>query len=1749
MASGKVGDAWVDLSVKGDKISANSRRIMKQMESVMDAQAEKIGRSVGDAIANAMQRELIPEIKRMSKSLDYLARDRGMNINADADTTAADAELAKATRDRKVQIEAETAPLLKGLGRLDEAVRRTSSLSRALDIEGVVGKIPFLGSALKAQSEEMAANMEATLKGRLPKAASEASEQMNAAMERVTLAAQKRREGIVDAHTARLAQLEVDGAAEAGKAVAAENERWDRLLAAAKEKNADKSAAQISAIEQRYARQRGAAIQKINDKADADFRAATLAADNDLKAKLAASDKKERESRVVVRMAVDRSSTKALQEEVKRTTAGVRREFDKTLKAHLEQKLDIDLNQKGVMAKAKAVAAGVKTAIKGKYPIEVDLKQKGVLAKAKALSKGVKAALGPKAHKISLSLGGGTVLSQAKVLMGRLTATFAKGIKARIEARADTKAAKAEMAAAARPRTATIHVFAKMVKGSFAKIAGYAKALSGFTMLQSLRKAFSSFLTSLPQTAMAFTKVSLAIGAIAPWAMQAIAALGPLSGGLVAIAKGAIVAIPLLVATGAAAGILVSAFKDLKKSTGEAQRFYKNLQIMKANLGGLQKSIQKAFFASGEFNNAMYGINEMLNPAGPLTKGLKANSAAMATFLAGGLKGLREGFTDKNLKTFFGNMKDGLANATPGLQNMTKAFGIIATKGSAVFGGMGDKFSEWGESLIAWAEKADIEGMISNAAKQFGLLWDSMKAFGGIFKAVWGAMSAGTGSTGFASLLDTLNAVKAVVEGEGFQTAMTALFTGAAAGADALRNALGPIGKNLEVILPVLGTALSIAGGAAAAALTGISQVLANKAVGDGLIAALTAVSDLVAKMPWDIFGESLGVILQMIGQILPVITQLFALAAPDLLAAINGLIAPLGQIVMAFLPVINTLLAAITPVVAALAPIIQGLADAFSALFSGDASGFTSALTGAFEGIGPLIDTMVQSFADLLPQVISVLTALVPGIIQALTAALPTIVPAVMDALVSLADAFAQLVPILVQSLISLVPMLTEVFTSLIPSLVATIGTMIPVLVGAVLEMIPALINGIAAALPALLQAITTMLPQVIQSLLQIVPLVLQMLATVLPVIINSIVAMLPVLLQALIGMLPGIVNTIVGMLPSIIEAALALFMGLIDGLITALPLLIQSLLDALPQILSALIEMLPALIEGAVQLFLGLVSGLAAAIPRLLALVITLIPSIVSSLISMAIQLVEAGGELIVKLLQGLGDAAVKLWDWAKGIPGEIVKSMGDLGAAMMGAAKNLIDGFVNGIKDGFNRAKQAAMDMANGVVNAAKNIFGIKSPSKVFRRFGEQDGEGLAQGLKSSAKKVVKDVSGPFQSIGSSLNNAIMNGVVASASKSSSALSKAATIISNQYNVAIKNASAKRKKTLKGQADEAKKLLTGQQTATADIWENGDDAGTDALLAAIDSRGNWISTATKTLRTATMQDIAKAREVFADRIEDQKKVLEGILKDFESLKSKIADSITGELDLKGLRSVTQLTTTLGGMVSKAKAFAGKLKDLVAKGYPAALVQQVAGMGLVEGARVADVLLSATDAQTQQIQADYGALGDWANQAGTVVAGQMYNAGIAAQEGLIAGLEADMSRLEAAGQRIAEALVAAVKKKLQIKSPSKVFEGIGDNSVAGLVGGVEDGKAALAKSITDLSSMMTGGFSGSVTVPQAALMPNATPAPAAASSGGGNFYWNGDLMGDSDPRLKQAMSLLFEVLGDARRLSRSGPALGRVN
>ena len=614
-------------------------------------------------------------------------------------------------------------------------------------------------------------------------------------------------------------------------------------------------------------------------------------------------------------------------------------------------------------------------------------------------------------------------------------------------------------------------------------------------------------------------------------------------------------------------------------------------------------------------------------------------------------------------------------------------------------------------------------------------------------------------------------------------------------------------------------------------------------------------------------------------------------------------------------------------------------------------------------------------------------------------------------------------------QSLAPILPEVVAAFASLANQALATLVPLVTQLAPVFAQLGATLVGAgtqiAATLLPVLMQLAQAVFPVLMQVVAQVAPIVTQLVQAIMPlvpVVADLVTSLIPPLADAIMALLPA-VTPVIDAVISVVQALLPLVSvatDLIGAILPPLAALIAALLPPLVSVASAILGK----VAGALTWLAGMIKDLVAPIQN------------------------------FAKVVgQKIGEAIT----WFASLPGKLTGPIEGLPGKLLGIGKDMIQGLINGAKDMIGSAVAAIKNVAGSIIDGAKDALGIHSPSKVFKAIGSDLTDGLALGITATASKAV------------------------------SAITKVTSLITST----AANASKKQLKAAKKTAKEAAKILDAQKSVNAAWWSDSDTsaATTDLMLRSL-TGGEW--------KKATLADFASAREVMGERIKEAQGLLNDLVSQRDGLRDQVASAITGELDLAAALEpvVSQIQHTNAGgevwysaqtsgggfagiaahvsaLAAKARTFAGKLKDLIRAGLPGLLVQQIAALGIDKGSAVASAILGATQAEQGSLISDWGAVSSWAEEAGGAVADQMYAVGIAAQQGIVDGLLADDGKLVAAAEHLADTLTAAIKKKLKIKSPSRLFrDEVGMMVARGTAEGIDAGRpivAASARSLLD--------------------------------------------------------------------------------
>lgn len=558
------------------------------------------------------------------------------------------------------------------------------------------------------------------------------------------------------------------------------------------------------------------------------------------------------------------------------------------------------------------------------------------------------------------------------------------------------------------------------------------------------------------------------------------------------------------------------------------------------------------------------------------------------------------------------------------------------------------------------------------------------------------------------------------------------------------------------------------------------------------------------------------------------------------------------------------------------------------------------------------------------------------------------------------------------------------------------------------------------------------------------------------------AVIGLIPALMVAVGTGVVGMVNVLVGAAPAFLTAAITLITTLLQAVNTVAPAIIETVTNLVTRMLSAIQTMVPEFVDTAVVIIMALLQAVDIIGPQVIdtlyGLVVALVDTIVAAVpmftnagmdiiigvlegIADRVGLmVEAGTDIIVNFLEGISEAIPRVIDAAIDVVITFVESLGDgirentarMNNAGSDLAMAIIDGMTGGLASGAGRVIGSVRDMANDALDSAKEALGIHSPSKEFEKVGEYVNEGFAKGLRGNKHAVVKAYNEMMTMVGNLANKTKEDARVAAIRLTE--LQKARekeTQAKKKDEQAIKkldDAIKKQKDTLKQAQDEGARAKAAQ----ALIKSHRDEA--DHLKKLADQYD--ATTAKLQQAEQKLVDIKKTRDDYKASISGQYSDIEDITKD------------------------TQLPDFLEKMrtqIAETQLFATRLQKLRTMGLNDVMYKEILAQGL-DALPFVDQLLVGGQASIKELNSLSTKIGTTANSLGSSASNSLYQAGVDAAQGLVDGLRKQQGNLRKEMDTLAAAMVAALKRRLQIKSPSRVFAQLGKYTVQGLAKGLGD-------------------------------------------------------------------------------------------
>ena len=538
------------------------------------------------------------------------------------------------------------------------------------------------------------------------------------------------------------------------------------------------------------------------------------------------------------------------------------------------------------------------------------------------------------------------------------------------------------------------------------------------------------------------------------------------------------------------------------------------------------------------------------------------------------------------------------------------------------------------------------------------------------------------------------------------------------------------------------------------------------------------------AKAAWDNFMNGSGDADQL--------ADAFATAADNIVKNLAEIIPrfaetlpALGGAIIAQIP---GLVAAIVPaVLSAGQSVLKQLQDAVLDFdFAGTADKVVQMITGFIEGdgLGSLLDTLVTIFTGIVNGISSMLPSLLPALIELIS----YVVTSLLDQLPAILDCALELILGLAQGILAALPVLIEALPEVISSIVEFLISAVPQIIDAGIELLMALVD----ALPVIIDALVDALPQIIKATVTALIAAAPQIAKAGIKLLGALIEAIPVIVVELAKAVPDIVAAIIDVLAELPGLIGEVFAEIVTDLVEWGQQMLSNASMAMSNMLSqvnSIIQELPGKIwthlvnavnkviawgqqmvsnaSTAASNMLSKVSGIIQELPgKIWTHLVNTVNKVVAWGQQMASNASTAASNMLSKVSSTLQQLPGKVWDYlsqaaqkvvtwgtqlaqkgaaaATQLFNSIVNGLSSLPSKMAEIGSNIVSGIWNGISSGWNWLTNKVSNLANSLLDAAKDALGINSPSKEFAdEVGRWIMPGVGKGLDKSMPATLKDM----------------------------------------------------------------------------------------------------------------------------------------------------------------------------------------------------------------------------------------------------------------------------------------------------------------------------------------------------------------------------------------------------------------------
>lgn len=239
------------------------------------------------------------------------------------------------------------------------------------------------------------------------------------------------------------------------------------------------------------------------------------------------------------------------------------------------------------------------------------------------------------------------------------------------------------------------------------------------------------------------------------------------------------------------------------------------------------------------------------------------------------------------------------------------------------------------------------------------------------------------------------------------------------------------------------------------------------------------------------------------------------------------------------------------------------------------------------------------------------------------------------------------------------------------------------------------------------------------------------------LTIVVKNIIGLIPLAMTTLAEGIIKFAVTIGNGAPIIADAFIKIFSSILDTISIMTPKVLSTIGTFIISLLDFIVTMVPYMVNAGMQLILGILTGISNNIGKITTAAIDIMLNFMDAVSSKLPEVIDTAFKVIIAFINGLAEAVrgnnkpliAAVWN----LISAIIDAITNFGGSFLTAGKNIVDGLISGMKAKITDAAKWAGNLASSILESAKKVLGIHSPSRAFAEIGRYSAEGFGIGLK--------------------------------------------------------------------------------------------------------------------------------------------------------------------------------------------------------------------------------------------------------------------------------------------------------------------------------------------------------------------------------------------------------------------------------